>query len=57
MVALLWFMEQHTNFSQTPKEMCLKQAHFVLLTSCYVTCKELAFTLYRQTVGAAMGTS
>ncbi len=30
MTALRWFMEQHTSFNQTLKDLCLRLAHFVL---------------------------
>ena len=56
MTALRWFMDNHTSFNQTLKDLCLKLAHFVL-TNNYVECKELGCTIYRQIVGTAMGTS
>ena len=57
MTALSWFMDHHTSFSQTLKDLCLKLAHFVL-TNNYVECKELGGAMYQQVVGtAAMGTS
>ena len=56
MAALRWFMDQHTNFNQTLKDLCLRLAHFVL-TNNYVVCEELGETIYRQIVGTAMGTS
>ena len=56
MTALRWFMDNHTSFNQTLKDLCLKLAHFVL-TNNYVVCKELGCTIYRQRVGTAMGTS
>ena len=56
MAALRWFMDNHTSFSQTLKDLCLKLAHFVL-TNNYVTCADLGCTIYRQVVGTAMGTS
>lgn len=56
MAALSWFMNRHTRFSQTLKDLCLKLAHFVL-TNNYVECKELGGAMYQQVVGTAMGTS
>ena len=56
MTALRWFMEQHTSFNQTLKDLCLKLAHFVL-TNNYVECEELGDASYRQIIGTAMGTS
>jgi len=56
MTALRWFMDYHTSFNQTLKDLCLKLAYFVL-TNNYVVCKELGDTIYRQIVGTAMGTS
>jgi len=56
MAALRWFMDHHTSFNQTLKDLCLRLAHFVL-TNNYVTCKELGGAIYRQIVGTAMGTS
>jgi hypothetical protein len=56
MTALRWFMDQHTSFNQTLKDMCLKLAHFVL-TNNYVVCEELGSAIYRQVIGTAMGTS
>lgn len=56
MAALLWFMDQHTDFNQTLRDLCLRLAHFVL-TNNYVVCEELGETIYRQIVGTAMGTS
>ena len=56
MTALQWFMEQHTSFNQTLKDLCLKLAHFVL-TNNYVECEELGDASYRQIIGTAMGTS
>ena len=56
MTALSWFMDHHTSFSQTLKDLCLKLAHFVL-TNNYVECKELSGAMYQQVVGTAMGTS
>jgi len=56
MAALRWFMDYHTSFNQTLKDLCLKLAHFVL-TNNYVVCQELGDTIYRQIVGTAMGTS
>ena len=50
MAALRWFMDNHTSFSQTLKDLCLKLAHFVL-TNNYVTCADLGCTIYRQLVG------
>jgi hypothetical protein len=54
--ALPWFMEQHTSFNQTPKDLCLKLAHSVL-TKNYVEREELGDASYRQIIGRAMGTS
>ena len=56
MTALRWFMDNHTSFNQTLKDLCLKLAHFVL-TNNNVVCTELGCTIYRQMVGTAMGTS
>ena len=56
MAALRWFMDHHTSFNQTLKDLCLRLAHFVL-TNNYVVCKELGDAIYRQIVGTAMGTS
>lgn len=56
MAALRWFMDNHTSFNQTLKDLCLRLAHFVL-TNNYVVCAELGCTIYRQMVGTAMGTS
>lgn len=56
MIALRWFMDNHTSFSQNLKDLCLRLAHFVL-TNNYVECKELDGAMYQQMVGTAMGTS
>jgi hypothetical protein len=56
MTALKWFMDQHTNFNQTLKDLCLKLAFFVL-TNNYVECEELGVSIYHQMIGTAMGTS
>ena len=56
MTALRWFMEHHTSFNQTLKDLCLRLAHFVL-TNNYVECEELGDAFYRQIIGTAMGTS
>jgi hypothetical protein len=56
MTALSWFMDHHTSFSQTLKDLCLKLAHFVLTNNC-VECKELSGAMYQQVVGTAMRTS
>ena len=56
MAALHWFMNSHTSFNQTLKDLCLKLAHFVL-TNNFVECKELEGAIYHQQVGTAMGTS
>jgi hypothetical protein len=56
MTALRWFMDCHTDFNPTLKDLCLKLAHFVL-TNNYVECKELNDAMYQQVVGTAMGTS
>ena len=56
MIAIQWFMDHHTDFNPTLKDLCLKLAHFVL-TNNYVECKELNGTMYQQVVGTAMGTS
>jgi len=56
MSALRWFMDKHTSFNQTLKDLCLKLAYFVL-TNNYVECKELGDTIYCQRIGTAMGTS
>ena len=56
MAALRWFMDNHTGFNQTLKDLCLRLAHFVL-TNNFVVCKELDHAIYRQNIGTAMGTS
>lgn len=56
MAALRWFMDTHTSFNQTLKDLCLRLAHFVL-TNNYVVCEELGSAIYRQHIGTAMGTS
>jgi len=56
MAALQWFMDNHTSFNQTLKDLCLRLANFVL-TNNYVECKELECGIYRQHIGTAMGTS
>ena len=56
MTALSWFMDHHTSFRLTLKDLCLKLAHFVL-TNNFVECKELGGAMYQQVVGTAMGTS
>ena len=56
MAALRWFMDTHTNFNQTLKDLCLKLAYFVL-TNNYVVCEEVGCAIYRQIIGTAMGTS
>ena len=56
MAALLWFMDNHTSFNQTLKDLCLRLANFVL-TNNYVECEELECGIYRQHIGTAMGTS
>ena len=56
MAALSWFMDHHTSFNPTLKDLCLKLAHFVL-TNNFVECKELGGAMYQQVVGTAMGTS
>ena len=56
MIAIQWFMDHHTDFNPTLRDLCLKLAHFVL-TNNYVECKELNGTMYQQVVGTAMGTS
>ena len=56
MTARRWFMDNHTCFNQTLKD--LKLAHFVLTNNLnYVVCTELGCTIYRQMVGTAMGAS
>jgi hypothetical protein len=47
--ALLCFMEQHTSFNQTIKDLCLKLAHFVL-TNNYVEYEELGDVSYCQII-------
>ena len=54
--ALRWFIDHHTRFSQTLKDLCLKLAHFVL-TNRYVECKELGGALFQQVLRTAIGTS
>ena len=56
MAAMQWFMDKHTSFNQTLKDLCLRLAHFVL-TNNYVECEELGCGIYRQHIGTAMGTS
>jgi len=56
MAALQWFMDNHTSFNQTLKDLCLRLANFVL-TNNYVECEELECGIYRQHIGTAMGTS
>ena len=56
MAALLWFMDNHTSFNQTLKDLCLSLANFVL-TNNYVECEEIESGIYRQHFGAAVGTS
>ena len=56
MTALRWFMDNHTDFCQTLKDLCLKLANFVLINN-YVECDELDGNIYRQNIGTAMGTS
>ena len=56
MAALRWFMDNHTSFNQTLKDLCLRLANFVL-TNNYVQCKELGGDIYHQHIGTAMGTS
>jgi hypothetical protein len=40
MTAIRRFIEQHTRFNQTLKDLCLKLAHFVLRNNC-VECEEV----------------
>ena len=56
MRAMQWFLDNHTDFNSTLKDLCLKLAEFVL-TSNYVKCEELGPDPYLQVVGTAMGTS
>jgi hypothetical protein len=56
MAALRRFMDNHTSFNQTLKDLCLRLANFVL-TKKYVQCKELGGDIYHQHIGTAMGTS
>ena len=56
MEALKWFMDYHTSFNPTFKDMILKLAFFVL-TNNYVTCQEMGGEIYRQMIGTAMGTT
>ena len=56
MRALKWFMDNHTNFNNTLKDLCLKLAEFVL-TNNFVKCEELGPDPYQQVIGTAMGTS
>ncbi len=46
MAALQWFMDHHTSFNRTLKDLCLRLAHFVL-TNNFVVCKELDDAIYR----------
>ena len=56
MASLRWFMDNHTSFNQTLKDLCLKLAHWhFVLTNNYVVCKELGDTICRQIVGISMG--
>ena len=52
MAALLWFMDDHTSFNQTLKELCLRLGNFVL-TNNYVECEELECGIYHQQIGTA----
>ena len=56
MRALKWFMDNHTDFNSTLKDLCLKLAEFVL-TNNFVKCEELGPDPYQQVIGTAMGTS
>jgi len=56
LAALKWFMEHHTDFNQTLKDLCLKLAYFVL-TNNYVVCEDVGCAIYRQMIGTAMGTT
>jgi hypothetical protein len=56
MMALRWFMDRHTSFNQTLKNLCYDLAFFVLNNN-YVTCEELGSDIYHQVIGTAMGTS
>ena len=56
LAALRCFMEHHTNFNQTLKDLCLKLAYFVL-TNNYVVCKDVGCAIHRQMIGTAMGTT
>ena len=56
MAALQWFMDHHTDFNHTLKDLCMELAHFVL-TNNYVECEELGSAVYHQIVGTAMGTT
>lgn len=56
MRALTWFMDAHTTFNETLKDVCLKAAYFVL-TNNYVECSEVPAAIYHQRIGTAMGTS
>jgi hypothetical protein len=53
MAALRWFMDNHTSFNQTLKNLCLRLAKFVL-TNNYVQCKELGGDIYHQHIRTAM---
>ena len=56
LAALRWFMDHHTDFNHTLKDLCMELAHFVL-TNNYVECEELGSAVYHQIVGTAMGTT
>jgi hypothetical protein len=56
MAALRLFMDNHTSFNQTLKDLCVRLANFVL-TNIYVECKELGCDIYHQHIGTVMGTS
>ena len=56
MKALKWFLNHHTNFNQTLKDLCINLAFFVLSNN-FVTCEEVGDAIYRQMIGTAMGTS
>ena len=56
MIALRWFLDRHTSFNQTLKNLCYDVAFFVL-TNNSVECEELGSDVYHQLIGTAMGTS
>jgi hypothetical protein len=56
MAALRCFMDNHTSFNQTLKDLCLRLANYVR-RKFYVGCKELGCDIYHQHSRTAMGSS